>query len=169
MPLRVVLRRTRLTVPVLELTPFPPRLFHEGRKSYRANIVSTADFLRQSHPTVPVESLETMEMYDLPAPSARPDEHLACIDTAYWFIEQPARFDLHDEWRRGLGVWSAVGRFARWRPEVEALGMAVGRRVLGVGEGEEMPPVSASERARTGRAGEADEQYIAIHVRRGGE
>lgn len=85
-------------------------------------------------------------MYQFPAPQMKPDEHLACIDSSYWYIEQPTRFDLHEEWRRGLGVWATVAQYARWKPEVEDFAMRVGKRMLGVRDDEQMPPVRPDSR-----------------------
>lgn len=126
---------------MLDLTPLPASLFEGGMGSFRPNIPLTAAFLRKSHRTIPPESLNVTEHYNYTAPLAVPDDHLTCIDNCYWFTENTQRFELLDEWRRGLGTWAAVGKHMYWRTEVEQLAVSVGKRLLGVRETQELPPV----------------------------
>lgn len=65
-------------------------------------------------------------------------------------MENPKKPDLLDEWRRGRGTWAAVGKHMRWRKEVEELGVSVGRRLLGVRDGGELPPVGLLEHSLQG-------------------
>lgn len=111
--------------------------------SFEIDLPGTAAHLRKAWPVIPAESLNVTAQYGFPEPLERPYDHLACMDSCYWFMENPKKPDLLDEWRRGRGTWAAVGKHMRWRKEVEELGLSVGRRLLGVRDGAELPPVGS--------------------------
>ncbi|KAJ7053007.1 hypothetical protein C8F01DRAFT_1261182 [Mycena amicta] len=74
-----------------------------------------------------------------------PDDHLFCTNSLY--------FDLGTEALQGRAdlspAWQSVGRHMRWTKKIEELAVEVTRELLGVEEGELVPP------------------YIAVHIRRG--
>ena len=60
-------------------------------------------------------------------------------------IERAEKYaDVRGEWKAVEGTWAAVGRHMPWRKEVEGLADRVARRLLGVGDGQDIPPVSVS-------------------------
>jgi hypothetical protein len=99
--------------------------------------------LREKHNGVaPPESLAILDKFNKPHPVLGPEDHLACIDVTYWFLEQPDRFDLHQEWLSGEGVWNRVGRHIRFAPGLYQLADQFLRYELGLGTSESIPPVS---------------------------
>ena len=80
-----------------------------------------------------------------------PDDQLACMDSTYYALVDPERYDLGDEWRSGMGTWSAVGRYMRFQPGLVRMARDLLRDIWGLGWGDDVP------------------EYMAVHIRRGGE
>jgi hypothetical protein len=94
-------------------------------------------------------------------------------------VEDAEGSDLHDEWRRGRGTWDKVGRYMRFQPGLSRMAQDYAREMFGVGWDEEVPPVSVlsatnqvhwkgDKRSIVVEGMELMDQYMAIHMRRGG-
>ena len=79
---------------------------------------------------------------ELPHP---PDDQLLCFDTIYY----TAATSPQEWWQPHAPVWNAVGRYARWNPEVTKLADAYIRDALAIEDGVRTP------------------DFVSVHIRRG--
>lgn len=70
-----------------------------------------------------------------------PNDHLVCIDEVLAGSEMTGG-DPYSEFVQGLGGWKYIGTHMHFRDELVEQGRVVLRKVFGVGEEEEVPPVS---------------------------
>uniref|UniRef100_A0A0W0FVA7 Uncharacterized protein n=1 Tax=Moniliophthora roreri TaxID=221103 RepID=A0A0W0FVA7_MONRR len=77
-----------------------------------------------------------------------PDEHLACLDIAYFMTSGPQDFEWGDAW---APAWRFVGKHLRFRQGIEEVAKGYLRRALNLSaeDGDDIPP------------------FITVHIRRG--
>lgn len=69
-----------------------------------------------------------------------PDEQLGCVDRLFHIGDKQAY-----EWEaKDSLAWNVVGTNVHWNPRIENIGMGYLRRVFGVDEASQVPPVSAT-------------------------
>jgi hypothetical protein len=70
----------------------------------------------------------------------KPDEHMVCFDFLYW-----TAVIKEWEWEEDYNpVWRLIGRYAHWTDELSELANGYLRRIMGLHEDEDIPPVKSS-------------------------
>ena len=96
----------------------------------------------------PASSMQTLKDGELAEPTIPPDNHVGCIDSTYYLVEQYERWVLHGEYLAGQGVWNRVGKHMFFHRGIEDLRDMYLRKALGLRRGQAVPP------------------YMAVHIRR---
>lgn len=121
----------------------PPRTLRKGNVWSRS-LHSVAQLLKPGHNRITKGSVDLLDQYSLPIPEVPPDDHVACLDIAYFLIEKSERWDLHDELRAGTGSRKAVGTHMRFQPDVVELSHQYLRKTFGSEPDETIPPVRSA-------------------------
>jgi hypothetical protein len=128
----------------VSFTPLPDEVNDIPVDYHRPSMEKVAKLLGtdQENRTIPKSSMDTIIKYGLELPGKSPENHLACVDFAYYLVDRPAAYDVREEYRQGYGAWAHVGQFMRYRQEWLDLAESYLREIFSVKENEEIPPVS---------------------------
>ena len=97
-------------------TPFPLSVFVNNQLD-RPSMEKIRQFISERREaTVPPGSRELLELHSFAEPDVLPEDHVACIDSLYWVMEDPDRGNLHLEMQGGTGMWGLVGKYMRFQP-----------------------------------------------------
>ncbi len=91
---------------------------------------------------------------DFERPIIEPDRRLSCIDNYIYYTFPKAEFDIPpwlDREDYEANTWTRIGRFLRWREDVQELADMYLRKGWGLKKREKVPP------------------YVSVHIRRTGE
>jgi hypothetical protein len=133
-----------------------PTFFERQSGETIAWLVNEANPERFANRSLPLSSVERLKEMGREPPAKLPDNHLACIDSAYWIQVNADRYDLHGEWRDGYGVWSIVGQHMHFQPGLIKLAEDYLRFLWGVRPEEDLPSVRL-QRVGPLRAHDADD------------
>ena len=129
----------------LQHTPLPTEVFtqpNDPSKDVRPDTNKIAQLIRsQNDYHQPKSARDALEQYNMQAPTADPEEHIACVDFTFFFATHPEVEDVISEYRAGTGSWARVGTYMRYRTEWEEVAAEYARRAFGLSHGEEVPPV----------------------------
>lgn len=75
-----------------------------------------------------------------------PDDPFGCINHLYFASLDPQKQEVRDDFRAGMGAWEEVGRYLKFQPGLEVLAQDLLRGLMGIGHGQEVPPVSHFDR-----------------------
>ncbi len=176
----------------LAMTPLPHELYKKNKWGEPAVFEYVANFLRDpevasswSDPPAPgvfalFDEFNAREPHMLRGwepevyPQPRTDP-LTCIDGSFYMVsaEAPGRpwMGVQEQFRDGYPSWQVVGQHMKFLPVWEHAAREMERRLLGVPEGEAVPPVRRYVPPPAGRCltESLSPQFFGFHLRRGGE
>ena len=131
--------------------PLPLDIFDNDPRN-NPSVLELGKFLSINHNGIlPPTSLEILKNNSWPIPNPKPDDHVACVDMLFYFVEQTHRYDMNREYTFGQGAWNRVGKHMKWQPGLKELSNRYLRMVFGLKDDDQnIPP------------------YMAVHMRRGG-